>query len=281
MKSVHVFAQFFLLVCFVTASAAAPPPPVLSVSVTGGGSVLSNVAGIACPGDCTETYTKGTLVSLSAQPDENQVFVQWTGDCTGTEPSCALKMASSRVVTAVFAATSTAPVAQTGQISCWDGSGNLIDCVGSGQNGETRAGVTWPNPRFTDNGNGTVTDNLTRLTWLKNGQCLGSTWVQNLLDVKALANGTCGLTDNSVSGDWRMPNIKEMQSLLDFETGGLPSGHPFINMVNPAYYWSSTTDRDHPRKAWVVRMGYYADVEDRFRLDKIFNAAFLIPVKGP
>jgi hypothetical protein len=32
--------------------------------------------------------------------------------------------------------------------------------------GEIRAGVAWPTPRFTDNGDGTATDNLTGLTWL-------------------------------------------------------------------------------------------------------------------
>ena len=37
----------------------------------------------------------------------------------------------------------------------------------------TKKGVAWPNPRFTDNGNGTVTDNLTGLIWLKNANCFG------------------------------------------------------------------------------------------------------------
>lgn len=280
MKSLYIFASF-VLAFWVAPSAAAPPPIVLSVSVVGSGSVLSNSSGIDCPGDCTENYPKGTLVSLSALPQEGQVFVRWEGACVGTDPSCSLKMASSRVVAAIFATTSTAAVPQSGQTSCWDGAGNLTACTGTGQDGDLRAGVTLPTPRFTDNGNGTVTDNLTRLTWLRDGECLGSTWVQSLLDVKALASGSCGLTDNSVSGDWRMPNIKEIESILDYETGGLPLGHPFINIVNPKYYWSSTTDAFHPHKAWVIRMGYYADAEDRFRLNKILNAAWLFPVKGP
>ncbi|MGA9347827.1 MAG: hypothetical protein WBW48_03355 [Anaerolineae bacterium] len=36
----------------------------------------------------------------------------------------------------------------------------------TGEDGELLKGVTWPSPRFTDNGNGTVTDNLTGLIWL-------------------------------------------------------------------------------------------------------------------
>ncbi len=33
-------------------------------------------------------------------------------------------------------------------------------------------GIAWPAPRFTDNMNGTVVDNLTGLVWLKNADCL-------------------------------------------------------------------------------------------------------------
>ncbi len=43
----------------------------------------------------------------------------------------------------------------------------------TGDDGDYQAGVPVPNPRFTDNGDGTVTDNLTGLTWLKNASCLG------------------------------------------------------------------------------------------------------------
>ena len=44
---------------------------------------------------------------------------------------------------------------KTGQTSCY----SVIDCEGTGQDGETQAGVAWPSPRFTDNGDSTVTDN--------------------------------------------------------------------------------------------------------------------------
>ncbi|MGB5389702.1 MAG: hypothetical protein WBP10_05920, partial [Thermoanaerobaculia bacterium] len=51
-----------------------------------------------------------------------------------------------------------AAVAKTGQQLCWDAAGNPIACAGTGQDGEHQAGVTWPIPRFTDLGNGTVLD---------------------------------------------------------------------------------------------------------------------------
>ena len=56
-----------------------------------------------------------------------------------------------------------------------------------GDDGEYQAGVPVPNPRFTDNGDGTVIDNLTGLTWLKNASCLGEqTWADALAAAKCI-----------------------------------------------------------------------------------------------
>ena len=51
-------------------------------------------------------------------------------------------------------------VPQTGQTRCFDTTGVEIMCGGTGQDGDLQAGVIWPTPRLTDNGNGTVTDHL-------------------------------------------------------------------------------------------------------------------------
>ena len=67
-------------------------------------------------------------------------------------------------VTAVFdtaIVTYPAPVPKTGQISCYDEDGFYISCESTWQDGEYQAGASWPNPRFIDNGDGTVIDNLT------------------------------------------------------------------------------------------------------------------------
>ena len=50
--------------------------------------------------------------------------------------------------------------------------------------------MAWPNPRFTDNSDGTVTDNLTGLIWLKDANCFGDrTWISALSDANGLASG--------------------------------------------------------------------------------------------
>src|SRR5204863_123985 len=108
-------------------------------------------------------------------------------------------------------------VPKTGQRRCFDTSGTPIDCAGTGQDGEIRAGAAWPTPRFTDDGDGTVTDNLTNLVWLKNASPFGlRTWHDALEDCNRLESGSHGLTDGSKCGDWRLPNIKEIESLVDY-----------------------------------------------------------------
>jgi len=146
-----------------------------------------------------------------------------------------------------------ARVPQTGQTQCWDINWSPTTCDGTGEDGDYQAGVAWPTPRFTNQGNGTVRDNLTGLTWLKNTNCFGGVWWDALTFANTLASGMCGLTDRSVAGDWRLPNIKELQSLIDFsqESPALPAGHPFPNFAPRV--WSSTTwQSDIFNHAWTL-----------------------------
>ena len=161
------------------------------------------------------------------------------------------------LVSPVFAEKERGPVAVTGQTQCWDLQNTQIDCSGTGQDGDIQAGVPFPIPRFVDHGNGTVTDKLTGLIWLKNANCFGDVrWADSLTHANTLAHGSCGLTDHSKAGDWRLPNVKELQSLIHFgftspalsnAAGTAPwtEGDAFSN-VQEACYWSSTTTLSPP-----------------------------------
>ena len=75
----------------------------------------------------------------------------------------------------------TVKLPETGQEICYDSAGNVIACEGTRQDGDIRAGVPWPTPRFADNDDGTITDNLTGLMWLKDANCFGTkTWYEAL-----------------------------------------------------------------------------------------------------
>ena len=146
------------------------------------------------------------------------------------------------------AAAGGAPVEDTGLTTCWDTDGVSRDCGGTGEDGEFQAGVAWPTPRFTDNGDGTVTDNLTDLMWLKDANCpLGTKTWQQALDWVANPLNSGGIACSGYTAgtftDWRLPNIRELLSLVDYgqKSPVLPPANPFVN-VQLLRYWSSTSE---------------------------------------
>ena len=185
-------------------------------------------------------------------------------------------------VQATAAGAASAPVEDTGQTECWDTDGNSRPCAGTGEDGELQAGVTWPSPRFTDNGDGTVTDNLTGLIWLKDANCPAETktWQEALDWVKNPLNSGGTACSGYVAGtftDWRLPNIKELLSLIDYGefAPALPPGHPFTN-VQSSRYWSSTTDVTLKHLAMRVNtiIGW---VDSQ---SKILDNTYVWPVRG-
>jgi len=69
---------------------------------TGSGTVTSNPPGIDCGVDCTESYTNGTSVTLTASAASGSVFAGWSGGgCTGTG-TCTVTMDADTAMTATF-----------------------------------------------------------------------------------------------------------------------------------------------------------------------------------
>lgn len=164
-----------------------------------------------------------------------------------------------------------APVPGTGQTTSYAG----------GDDGDLMRGVNWPNPRFIDNGDGTVTDKLTGLMWLQDGLCMSTAgWTTMLTRISNLNTdddpGCYNYTAKTYS-DWRMPNRFEMTSLIDLseDLPALTTGHPFISITSTGGFWSSTTYADDPVYAWYVDMD---DGDTAFKNKSL--AAFALPVRG-
>jgi hypothetical protein len=154
------------------------------------------------------------------------------------------------------------PLPRTGQNVCWDTKGNMIYCIDTGQDGETQAGVVWPEPRFTDNGDQTMRDNLTGLIWSKHADPSGpeacweltkNTW-KEALDFVACLNSNNYLNQS----DWRMPNRKELDSLVNHQQGDkvtwLKDQNFIFNNYQEYDYWSSSTRADHSDFAWYMNL---------------------------
>ena len=165
----------------------------------------------------------------------------------------------------------------------------------TGDDGDLRLGVAWPIPRFTDNGNGTVTDNLTGLIWMDDASCsVATTWDNGLAWAAALhdgcsscggTNNDCGLTDGSIAGQWRVPNVRELLSLVHYGahspcvsdtlgTGQWSEGDPFSGVLNSTY-WTSTRHPTYINNAWYVYLGD-PDMNDGYKE----NPRNIWPVRG-
>lgn len=80
----------------------------LQVNRSGSGTVTSAPAGISCGTDCSESYTNGTAVTLTAAPASGYTFSGWNGGgCAGTG-TCVVSMTMARTTTAAFAASTNA-----------------------------------------------------------------------------------------------------------------------------------------------------------------------------
>jgi hypothetical protein len=159
-----------------------------------------------------------------------------------------------------------------------------------GDDGDLQAGVPFPTPRFRDMRDGTVRDNLTNLIWLKDANCVPGAgpdlaWQDALNAANTLASGRCGLTDSSRPGDWRLPNIKELLSLIDYgqKEPALPAGHPFINVqatYDPpsfSYYWSSTATPYFPPIGWALLLQF----GELRQVNRTIASPYIVwPVKG-
>ncbi len=172
---------------------------------------------------------------------------------------------------------------KTGQTECYDASGNIVSCAGTGQDGEIQAGVSWPSPRFLNLGNETVKDNLTGLIWTANANTPGPTACgpgvakisyDSYLFVQCLNNYSY-LGYN----DWRVPNRKELQSLIDHSQSNpaLPAGNPFTG-VGSGTYWSSDTYINQCNLGWAIDMNTGLVTES---YKNPTNALHVWPVRGP
>jgi hypothetical protein len=144
----------------------------------------------------------------------------------------------------------------TGQTKCYNTSEETA-CGSTdfpGQDGFYQAGCPTVG-RFWDNGDGTVTDNCTGLMWQRNTADVtenASIGEEDMLTWQAALEYCEGL---SFAGhdDWRLPNVRELQSIVDYGRRE-EAIDPIFEAVSH-WYWSSSTFAFYPDTAWYVHFG--------------------------
>jgi len=106
----------------------------------------------------------------------------------------------------------------------------------TGDDGDYEAGSAI-SPRFTDNGDGTITDNVTGLMWVKDGYCNGSppSCMQTYVNALAYAEAL----NYAEHTDWRLPNVFELMSIVDVSKS---PAVPTIFTNTAAYFYRTSTE---------------------------------------
>ena len=108
-----------------------------------------------------------------------------------------------------------------------------------------------------------VLDNETGLVWETIPVRAQAVWKS--------AAGICAKKTVGGKKDWRLPTLKELETLADhtiYPPPALPTGHPFSN-VEFHGYWTSTEHEDYPFSAWDVNFDY-GIVGNDFKINKNF-----------
>ena len=204
------------------------------------------------------------VVSLASPPvcgDVNQ-----SGTVTASDALEVLKKAVQQPVDLVCPAPAGPLI--TGQTACFDPDGGTIFCNGTREDGDVQAGVS---RSYTDNGDGTITDNRTGLMWekLSNDGSIHDrdalmAWGNAFTKIQSLNTANFAGHD-----DWRLPNVIELTTLVNYGTqipaisAAFASDCPqdctvltcsCIGSQDPIGYWTSTTyeNGSNGSGAWAI-----------------------------
>ena len=159
----------------------------------------------------------------------------------------------------------------TGQTLCYDDSGGSIVCPAPGaalaQDGTYSPAAT--QPRYTIVG-ATTLDTVTGLIWITDANQINSG------NSSSWANALSLCKSSTVGGylDWRLPNVRELMSILDYGVTTAPrlNTTAFTNTVTNAYITSTTYVVD-PNYRWIVNF-------NRGEVDITNGAGYVRCVRG-
>ena len=260
--------------------------------ISSAGTYYYQVAAIAADGTRVQSPVVKAVVATPISPPSSQAAVATSVIAPATaSPSTTLSSSSAAANTSLSSGTASTSPSSNQPTASSNTSASTTGAPGSA--GAARGGMTCPNGnstlisgRYVDCGDGTLIDTSTQLMWQKAITCGAQTFgnplcVENQYTWSGASFGTTNINDGTLFtdflaklngvvagtggnglqqlgyyGDWRIPTLAELGSILN--TSGCASGTPCIDPVfgptQAAGYWTSTSwaGQPQPQLAWTV-----------------------------
>src|SRR5947207_3644113 len=238
----------------------------LKVTPPGGSSTTTTTTPTTTTTASTSTTTTASTSTTTTSTSTTTTSTSTTTTSTSATTTSTSTTSSSTTTTTTLMAACRLPA--TGQTTCWNSSGAVISCAGTGEDGELRKGAPLT---YVDNGDGTVTDVNTGLVWEKvsddgtvHDKDNTYTWANAFTGHVATLNAT------SFAGhiDWLLPNVRELQSIVNYQSSSPMVSSAFKTNCGPGCpatgcsctasgnYWSSSSSVSSPSRAWFVSFRY-------------------------
>lgn len=204
MSTLTPATSFFLLgLAWSSTSLAAPPQPAIDAC-----------SGKATAASCSFTAPTGTISGTCQTADSQFACIPESAGSTGSTGSTA----TPDVAQGILIGDSGGLLPDTGQTVCYDTDGAAMSCPAADQTAYGQdAQYSGNAPSFTDNGDGTITDQVTGLMWQQDPDRNDDGKI-DAQDMMSFAEAVAGASSFQLAGhgDWRLPTIKELYSLIDF-----------------------------------------------------------------
>ncbi len=212
----------------------------VALATDGSGNLIENISGTASDDNYLMRYTVGTnsydlCWKLNRSPINKTLLMTWRLPSI-TPITTTYNNSGNRITAYPMAPSSIVKLPDTGQ--------TLNATATPGEDSD----YTLNPPSFTDNGNSTITDNVTGLMWQKtdNGE---STWENAVSNATTITTG--GYTD------WRLPTPLEAMSILNHNLNPALNSSYFLNNSSgsPGYWWTSDIFGTSTTHVWCTNLG--------------------------
>jgi hypothetical protein len=111
------------------------------------------------------------------------------------------------------------------------------------------------NDRFTDNGDGTITDKQLKVIWVKDPSVIDA--LKSTMNFDAARSACEKLQYAGFNSGWRMPTVEELRSIVDYTRSEPAWDINVFGGKHDDWYWTSTPCAwDRTGSAWVVTSSY-------------------------